>query len=744
MKPSFDIFFLSYDEDNADSNHSRLAARFPSVQRIHGVKGLYQAHKTCSDKASTEMYFVVDGDNHVADDFNFDYQPPPSERDAVHVWRCRNPVNDLIYGYGAIKLFPKGAFQEILGSSMNKPDMTTSVSTKYKIMPSVASTTRYNTSALQAWRSAFRECTKLASQCVDRQKSGETLERLNIWCETAREDEPFAQWVLLGAKQGRQFGERYRDDPQRLSRINDFSWLSLAFARAQTLMKLTNPAATLVASDLPKTFCILPWIHLSTRPNGHMRVCCTANASSVGATNDKIWGGEVGIVRGENGRPANLNHATLLEGWNNSYMRGIRTKMIDGEIPPSCTKCFKEEASGHRSKRNWETQYWLSRLNFSELMADMDLEGGVPPKLQYIDLRLGTKCNLKCIMCSPHDSSLWVADWKKVYPTIENPDLKEVMNWDNQGRNDGATYNWHQNNPVFWRQLYEQIPFMKQLYFAGGEATIIEEHYTLLEECVRRGEAHHIELRYNSNGVELPDRLFELWSHFQRVRFHYSIDSIEHMNSYIRYPANWENTVMQLRRLDETPPSVEVTIACAVQILNIFYIPDFIRWKLEQNFKKINAYPLGSGLINFHFVYHPPQLNVKVLPHWFKKMTKEKYEKFYEWLKANYRRDAEFLNNPYGIARLQGMINFMLSEDWSNRLPQFQEYIARMDDLRGLNFSATFPEMAPLLTHPSFVVKSEAVTVNSDDSRPCIPISIVSPIAKGPTPDGVPVKSISP
>ena len=41
------------------------------------------------------------------------------------------------------------------------------------------------------------------------------------------------------------------------------------------------------------TFCILPWIHLSTRPDGSMRVCCTANASSVGATNDKVHGGRV-------------------------------------------------------------------------------------------------------------------------------------------------------------------------------------------------------------------------------------------------------------------------------------------------------------------------------------------------------------------------------------------------------------------------------------------------------------------
>ena len=39
------------------------------------------------------------------------------------------------------------------------------------------------------------------------------------------------------------------------------------------------------------TFCILPWIHLSTRPDGSMRVCCTANASAVGPTNDKKYGG---------------------------------------------------------------------------------------------------------------------------------------------------------------------------------------------------------------------------------------------------------------------------------------------------------------------------------------------------------------------------------------------------------------------------------------------------------------------
>jgi hypothetical protein len=450
-----------------------------------------------------------------------------------------------------------------------------------------------------------------------------------------------------------------------------------------------------------KTFCVLPWIHLSTRPNGHMRVCCTANASSAGASNDKKWGGEVGILKNKNGRPANLNHTPLLEGWNNDYMKDVRTKMLAGEVPHSCSKCFKEEAAGHRSKRNWETEYWSKRIDMKQLLDDTAADGSVPAKIYYVDLRLGTKCNLKCIMCSPHDSSLWVGDWRKLYPQIEDPQLKEVMIWNNNGQVDGASYDWHKDNPEFWAQLYEQIPHMQQLYFAGGESTIIEEHYTLLEECIRRGYAKNIELRYNSNGIELPDRLFTLWNQFRRVRFHFSLDSIQGMNSYIRYPSDWSTIEKHLRILDETPDHVEVTLACAVQMLNMYYLPEFIQWKIEQKFKKINAWPLGAGLINYHFVYHPAHLNVKVFPPEFKKKIRAKYETFFKWLLENYRNDAEFLKNPYGIQRLEGMVRFMESEDWSNRLPQFREYINKMDQIRGTSFAMTFPEMASLLEEPA-------------------------------------------
>jgi len=456
---------------------------------------------------------------------------------------------------------------------------------------------------------------------------------------------------------------------------------------------------------ISNTFCILPWIHLSTRPDGSMRVCCTANASSVGPTNDKQHGGMIGVLKDDEGRPNNLNITDFQSSWNSKYMRNVRKQMLNGEQPPSCVKCYKEEAAGHRSKRQWETDYWIQRVDLDQLILDTQQDGSVPPQLAYIDLRFGTKCQLACVMCSPHDSSGWIKDWSAIHPKITNPTLKENTMWSDKGSINGSSYNWHKNNPVFWEQFNEQIPNMKQLYFAGGESLIIEEHYEILEEAIRQGHAPNLELRYNSNGVEWRDDLFELWSHFKLVRFHYSVDSIHAMNDYIRYPSEWKRTEEVFHILDkETSNNVEITVACAVQALNIYYLPDFIKWKLEQKFNKINMWPFGAGGINYHFVYHPAHLNVKVLPAWFKAKCREKYKQFYPWWEENWELSIPswhkgkvdydtWRNAEYGIKRLEGMLQFMESEDWSVRLPEMQEFILLCDRQRGNSFAETFPEM---------------------------------------------------
>ena len=91
----FDIIFISYQEPNAEANWKALKERFPMAKRVHGVKGIHQAHIQAANKSFTKMFYVVDGDAEIVDDFNFDHKVSEWDLDCVHVWRSRNPINDL-------------------------------------------------------------------------------------------------------------------------------------------------------------------------------------------------------------------------------------------------------------------------------------------------------------------------------------------------------------------------------------------------------------------------------------------------------------------------------------------------------------------------------------------------------------------------------------------------------------------------------------------------------------------------
>ena len=53
-------------------------------------------------------------------------------------------------------------------------------------------------------------------------------------------------------------------------------------------------------------FCIVPWIHLNTEPNGRVKPCCA------------YLGEEFG----------NLKNDTLEEIWNNHYMKSMRSSFL--------------------------------------------------------------------------------------------------------------------------------------------------------------------------------------------------------------------------------------------------------------------------------------------------------------------------------------------------------------------------------------------------------------------------------
>ena len=221
----YDVVFISYNEPNADINYSNLLKKFSNSKRIHGVKGIHQAHVAAATIATTEMFYVVDGDADLVNDFNFNNHIPKVFRDHVHVWHSCNPINDLVYGYGGVKLLPR---DKTINMDLSKPDMTTSISSKFKSIPEVSNVTAFNTDPFNTWKSAFRECAKLSSKVIDRQKENETTERLQIWCSVGK-DRPFGEYAIAGALAGKAFGEANRGNLEELKKINDFVWLEEKF-----------------------------------------------------------------------------------------------------------------------------------------------------------------------------------------------------------------------------------------------------------------------------------------------------------------------------------------------------------------------------------------------------------------------------------------------------------------------------------------------------------------------------------
>jgi hypothetical protein len=182
---------------------------------VKDVEGIFTAHKQASTLVDTSMFWVVDGDAEVMADFDFSYIPDVYDQDVTHVWNSANPITGDTYGYGGVKLFNTN---QIRGATTWGIDFTTGLSKRFKVMPQVACTTKFNTDAYSTWRSAFRECVKLATS-VD----PDAQQRLGAWLNSSTGD--YWAQAKAGAEQGNDYAGRNRGNITALELINDYDWL---------------------------------------------------------------------------------------------------------------------------------------------------------------------------------------------------------------------------------------------------------------------------------------------------------------------------------------------------------------------------------------------------------------------------------------------------------------------------------------------------------------------------------------
>lgn len=445
-------------------------------------------------------------------------------------------------------------------------------------------------------------------------------------------------------------------------------------------------------TNMSDTFCPLPWLGYAIRNNGDLRVCCHANQ-----------GPNRGILFKDDDTSFRYNDS-IDESRNSKTLKDIRLTMLQNKWHPECIRCEREYNSNLRPRNINETLLWDDEFTEEDARHITQSDGSIDTSdidLMYYDLRFGNVCNLRCRMCYPTDSSGWFKEYESVFGRDTYEDTTgpiRIINQNGKFIAEGNPYDWYKEQS-FWDELNKYKDQVKHMYIVGGEPLMAHEHYDFLDACVENGTAKDIQIEYNTNLTILPDRAINVWKHFKRVRFGVSIDGVGKINDYIRWPSKFSNIEKNLRILDDSPVDYKMWIACTISVYNILHLPDLFIWKLKQNFKKVNPHPYRS-LVTTHPVHRPDYINIKVFPEVSKRivqtMLKQRMIDIYKAIdesniphKKRTRAEAAEVINGY--------IQYMYQDDYSEHIPYFWRYNDKMDEVRGCKLDDYIPELRGLL-----------------------------------------------
>ena len=306
-------------------------------------------------------------------------------------------------------------------------------------------------------------------------------------------------------------------------------------------------------------FCVLPWVSIEASPIGTVRPCCLADDEILDNNDNKF----------------ELSTADFADIQNSDHMRGLREQFLAGQKPQTCRKCWNEERGGRTSKR----MHTLDRLKHS--IADTEWTADAKP-LMFLDLKLGNICNLKCRICGSWSSSQFATEEINQLPREQQKSSHAY-----QMLRAGA---WPRENSQFWQQIDSVLTDIRYIEFTGGEPFMIDEHFDMLQGIVDRGIAHQVEIHYNTNGTQWPERGEAIWRHFKTVEIAFSIDDIGERFEYQRSNANWQEVCANLDRfrdLKECHKNIVLQVCTTVNVFNVRYLDQVAQW-IDKNKESFN------------------------------------------------------------------------------------------------------------------------------------------------------------
>ena len=405
-------------------------------------------------------------------------------------------------------------------------------------------------------------------------------------------------------------------------------------------------------------FCMLPWIHLHGYPDGRAYPCCDSN-----------YHFPVG----------DFNESSMKEVWNNDKMREIRRNMLNKKRCAQCKNCYESESHGIHSMRNSFNKHFGHHIR--EVLDGTHEDGTADVfKFRYYDIRFSNLCNMKCRTCGDTFSSLWAEENKKRFDWSRHPRNPAI---EVKVLHSGRT------ETDMLEQLDDHIPYVEQIYFAGGEPLIMPEHYKIIRTLIER-EMFNVRLTYNTNFLKVTygkHNILEDWKKFESVSVGASLDIDGKRAEYMRKGTIWDTVVRNREQMIEVCPDVDFYVSSTVSLYNVLTVCDFHKSWVEKGLIRPDCFHLN-------LLHGPEDRRVDVLPPKLKDQARERIQEHIEWLETQGRNTRDRCVPAY-----EGLITMMDGDDKTRLIPEFYRINEPLDVWREENLDQIFPELKVMRNH---------------------------------------------
>lgn len=347
------------------------------------------------------------------------------------------------------------------------------------------------------------------------------------------------------------------------------------------------------------SFCLAPWVHIHSLPNGNVQPCC-------------IW--DYQVHRNNPERFGNINTFSSIEKlMNGDEFKELRKKFLNGEKEDGCTRCYDRSlhspADTDSSIRTWMNRFFKSD-DIIDNVLDTNLDGSVNEfKIRYLDIRFGNICNLKCRMCGHSLSSSWYEEQIEIYGS--------------KGVDKGEGKFIHSD---CFDKILPYLPYVTEIYFAGGEPMLYPEHLKILDKLIEIGNTD-LSIKYNTNLTSLTYKkrnIIDVLKEFKHVYIGASIDDMGSVVEYIRTGLNWEKFKTNFETIKRDAPHITIHASPTIGILNIESYIEFHSFCLKNNW--LNPHSM------LNYISVPEEMNIRSMPMFYKEQMVELYQTYIETL----------------------------------------------------------------------------------------------------------------